>query len=58
MRGVQFWRLGEIESLIEEPVAPAVACLSYAALCEWQVGEIVACHRNNGRSGLSGEGAK
>ena len=44
MRGVQIWRLGEIESLIEEPVAPAVACLSYAALCEWHLGEIVACH--------------
>jgi serine/threonine protein kinase/predicted ATPase len=43
MRGVQIWRSGEIGSLIEEPVAPAVACLSYAALCEWHLGEIASC---------------
>ena len=43
MRGVQIWRSGEIGSLVEEPVAPAVACLSYAALCEWHLGETASC---------------
>jgi tRNA A-37 threonylcarbamoyl transferase component Bud32 len=43
MRGVQIWRSGKIDSLVEEPFAPAVGCLSYAALCEWHLGEIVSC---------------
>jgi predicted ATPase len=43
MRGVQIWRSGGIESLVEEPVPPAVACLSYAAICEWHLGEIASC---------------
>src|SRR5271165_1968731 len=43
MRGVQIWRSGGIGSLVEEPVAPAVACLSYAAICEWHLGEIASC---------------
>jgi tRNA A-37 threonylcarbamoyl transferase component Bud32/predicted ATPase len=43
MRGVQIWRSGEIVSLVEEPFAPAVGCLSYMALSEWHLGEIVSC---------------
>jgi len=42
-RGVQIWRSGEIGSRVEAPVPPAVACLSYAALCEWHLGEIASC---------------
>jgi predicted ATPase len=42
-RGIQIWRSGSIGSLVEEPVAPAVACLSYAALSEWHLGEIASC---------------
>jgi predicted ATPase len=43
MRGVQIWRSGGIESLVEEPVPPAVACLSYAAICQWHLGESPSC---------------
>jgi serine/threonine protein kinase/predicted ATPase len=43
MRGVQIWRLGRIESLVEEPFSSAVGCLSYAALCEWHLGEVSSC---------------
>jgi predicted ATPase len=43
MRGVQIWRSGGIGSLVEEPVPPAIACLSYSAICEWHLGEIASC---------------
>jgi hypothetical protein len=44
MRGVQIWRLGDARSYVEEYHAPVVACLVYAALCEWHFGEIASCH--------------
>ena len=59
MRGVQIWRSGGIESLVEEPVPPAVACLSYAAICQWHlVRRESLLPGNYGRSGLSGEEPK
>jgi predicted ATPase len=33
-----------VQSPVEEAVAPAVACLFYAALPEWHFGEIASCH--------------
>jgi serine/threonine protein kinase len=42
-RGVQIWRSGGVQSPVEEAVAPAVACLFYAALPEWHFGEIASC---------------
>jgi hypothetical protein len=43
MRGVQIWRSEGTGSLVEAPLPAAVACLSYAALCEWHLGEIASC---------------
>jgi serine/threonine protein kinase/predicted ATPase len=40
MRGVQIWRSGCAQSAVEGIDAPAVTCLIYAALSEWQFGEI------------------
>jgi hypothetical protein len=40
VRGVQIWRSGGIQSLIEGVSAPAVICLGYQALSAWQLGEI------------------
>jgi hypothetical protein len=42
-RGVQIWRLGEGESVVEDLDAPAVICLCYEALCEWHFGELASC---------------
>ena len=39
-RGVQIWRSGGVQSPGEEVTAPAVTCLIYKALCEWQFGVI------------------
>jgi predicted ATPase len=44
MRGLQIWRMGGTESLVEEVSAPAVICLCYEALSEWHLGEIASCH--------------
>ena len=38
-RGVQIWREGEVSSLVEEVHIPAILCLSFAAICEWMLGE-------------------
>jgi tetratricopeptide (TPR) repeat protein len=46
MRGVQVWRSGGVQSLVEEVVTPAVACLYYEALSEWHVGEKTSCRAN------------
>jgi predicted ATPase len=43
MRGAQIWRSGGIGSLVEQPFPPAIACLSYSAICEWHLGEIASC---------------
>jgi serine/threonine protein kinase/tetratricopeptide (TPR) repeat protein len=42
-RGVQIWRSGGVQSPVEEVTAPAVNCLIYKALCEWQFGVIASC---------------
>ena len=44
VRGVQIWRSGGVQSPVEEVTAPAVTCLCYEALSEWQFGEIASCH--------------
>ena len=43
MRGVQIWRSGGVQSLVEELSAPAVICLCYEAMSEWHLGEIASC---------------
>jgi hypothetical protein len=40
MRGAQIWRLGELQSPVEEIMSPVVICLCYEALCRWHFGEI------------------
>ena len=42
-RGVQIWRLGGVRSSVEAPVPSGIACLSYLAISEWQLGEIASC---------------
>jgi hypothetical protein len=44
MRGVQIWRLGGVQSQVEEVDAPAVSCLFFKALIEWHIEEIASCH--------------
>jgi serine/threonine protein kinase len=44
MRGVQIWRSGGADSSVEGIDAPTVTCLVYAALSEWQFGEIASSH--------------
>jgi serine/threonine protein kinase/predicted ATPase len=43
IRGTRIWRLGGIPSPVEEPITPAVACLCFEALSEWQLGQIASC---------------
>jgi hypothetical protein len=38
--GVQVWRLGGVQSHVEEVAAPAVTCLVFEALSRWHFGEI------------------
>ena len=44
MDGVQVWRSGDVQTLVEEVMAPAVVCLIYESLSEWYLGEIASCH--------------
>ena len=44
IRGAQIWRSGGAKSPVEGIDAPAVTCLIYAALSEWQFGEIASSH--------------
>jgi predicted ATPase len=39
-QGVQIWRLGNVQPRTEDPYTPTVGCLCYAAMSEWQLGEI------------------
>jgi predicted ATPase len=41
--GVQTWRSENVQSPVQELIAPAVACLVWIALSEWHAGEIAAC---------------
>jgi tetratricopeptide (TPR) repeat protein len=43
MCAVQIWRSGGVQSVAEDLDAPAVICLCYQALSEWQFGEIASC---------------
>ena len=43
MRGVEIWRSGGVQSLVEEVCASSVVCMCYEALSEWHFGEIVSC---------------
>jgi len=51
MRGAQIWRSERaVLSPIEEPIAPAVACLYYEAQIEWHFGEIDSCQATMARA--------
>jgi hypothetical protein len=43
MRGVEIWRSGGVQTLVEEITASPVACLVYEAVSEWHLGEIASC---------------
>jgi len=44
MRGAQIWRSERaVLSGVEDPIAPAVACIYYEAVIEWHFGEIDSC---------------
>ena len=43
MRGVEIWRSGSLQSLVEEVTAPVIICLSVGALSDWHLGEIALC---------------
>jgi hypothetical protein len=40
MRGLEIWRSGDQQSVVEDLDTPAVVYLCYRALCEWYLGEI------------------
>src|SRR5262249_15270642 len=40
MRGVQIWRLGNVQSYVEDFHTPAVGCLIFQAVSEWHLGQI------------------
>jgi len=42
--GLELWHAGGAQSQPEEVSAPAVGCLCYKALSEWNLGEIASCH--------------
>ena len=44
LRGVQIWRSGGVETLVDEVMASPVVCLIYEALSEWYLGEITSSH--------------
>jgi hypothetical protein len=39
MRALEIWHAGDVASQVEQVTAPAVACLYYRAVSEWQLGE-------------------
>ena len=39
-RGVKLWRLGGVQSPVEEVMSPAVICLCYEAIFQWHFGKI------------------
>jgi tetratricopeptide (TPR) repeat protein len=43
MCGVQIWRSGGVQTLVEDIMAHPVVCLAYEALSEWHLGEIASC---------------
>jgi hypothetical protein len=43
---VQIWRSGSAQPIKEDYYSPIVACLAYAAMSEWHLGEIASCKAN------------
>jgi len=43
-RGVQIWRLGDVQSPTEDYLNPVVNSLIFGAMSEWHLGEIASCH--------------
>jgi hypothetical protein len=43
MCAVQIWRSEGVQPVAEDPDAPAVVCLGYAALSNWHLGETASC---------------
>ncbi len=41
---VQIWRSGQVQSPVEEVMAPTVVCLCMKALSEWHMRRINSCH--------------
>jgi serine/threonine protein kinase/predicted ATPase len=39
MRGIEIWRSGDVQSQVEQVIAPPVACLYLMAMSEWHLGE-------------------
>src|SRR6202011_5394331 len=39
MRGLEIWRLGGVQSSVEEVMSPAVVCMCFGALSQWHFGE-------------------
>ena len=46
MRGVQIWRSENAKSHAEEYYTPALGCLGYGAMSEWNLGESASCQAN------------
>jgi hypothetical protein len=43
MHGTQIWHSGSVQTLVEEPITPAVACLCFEAFSKWHLGELASC---------------
>jgi hypothetical protein len=50
MCGIEIWRSGGAESLVEEITAPVVICLISEACSEWHFGEIALCQSTIGEA--------
>ncbi|MBV8901338.1 MAG: serine/threonine-protein kinase PknK, partial [Verrucomicrobia bacterium] len=48
--GIEIWQSGGAPAPVEEPIAPAVACLFYKGLCDWHFGEIASCRATMARA--------
>jgi serine/threonine protein kinase len=46
MRGVQIWRSGNVRPHAEDYYTPAVGCLCFGAMSEWNLGNIASCQAN------------
>jgi hypothetical protein len=43
-RGARLWHVERVQPQAEEVIAPAVACLFYAALTDWHLGRVASSH--------------
>jgi serine/threonine protein kinase/tetratricopeptide (TPR) repeat protein len=46
IRGVQIWRLGNVQAYAEDFHTPVVGCLCYGAMSEWHLGNIASYQAN------------